>query len=394
MRINKLGIVENESLMIVGNGFDLNLGAKTSYEHFYECLKKCYNSASLSDFSICYQNSKNVNSVKMFFECVKKETNNYFVNYFLNYETIFGSWVSFENELSKIISAFDMMVSFLDSASDSFIDQGGNYASLYVCTSNYPKLLSVLNTYPDNRFFKAHTEPQWIIKEGQAVELIIGGGKRKRDLHQLRNSIEKFSESFPFELYADLTSFSNLFSLYLSIVRNSANLNKKMNTFASCRLFLNYNYTKYLEKFLRRNHYEFDKVLYINGKVDRNFKKDSGIVFGIDSNVNLKNTAFSVFTKNLQRSIKKTNINEFDRFANESITNFYIFGHSLSLSDYESLNYLFSAANKRDPVIHIFYYDDASKASLIINLKTILGDKLFSEYQRRDRIVLLPFNEA
>ena len=162
MRINNRGIIESESLMIVGNGFDLNLGAKTSYKHFYECLKKCYNSADLSEFSTYYQNSKNANSVKTFYECVKNETDNYFVNYFLNYETIFGSWVSFENELSKIVSSFDMMVSFLDSTSDSFIEQGGNFASLYVCTSNYPKLLSVLNTYPNHKFFKSLTELQWV----------------------------------------------------------------------------------------------------------------------------------------------------------------------------------------------------------------------------------------
>ena len=122
MRTNEYGEVTEESLAIIGNGFDLNLGAQTSYESFFECLKDCFNAESLSNFKSSYISDDNEIAINNFYNLLDKNKDNYFVNYFLNYQKAIGSWVSFENELTQIICAFDELITCLNSEDGTVID--------------------------------------------------------------------------------------------------------------------------------------------------------------------------------------------------------------------------------------------------------------------------------
>lgn len=82
MRTGKYGEVLEESLAIVGNGFDLNLEAQTSYDSFFECLKDCFNSESLSDFKSSYISDDNEIAITDFFNLLNDNRDNYFINYF------------------------------------------------------------------------------------------------------------------------------------------------------------------------------------------------------------------------------------------------------------------------------------------------------------------------
>jgi len=102
-----------KSLTIIGNGFDLSLGALTAYEDFYKCLKKCFVSKDLKSFEDSYLMEDNIEFVRRFYYLFSENKDNYFSNYFLRYEKIFGNWVSFEEELSKILAVKKKVGNFI-----------------------------------------------------------------------------------------------------------------------------------------------------------------------------------------------------------------------------------------------------------------------------------------
>ena len=383
MRTNERGEIMEESLAIIGNGFDLNLKARTSYDSFFECLKDCFNSASLSDFKSSYISGSNEIAINDFFNILSNNKDNYFVNYFLNYQKAIGSWVSFEKELTQIICAFDELTTCLNSTDGTVIDVSG-YPVLNIKVLEKHKLLSVLNVFPKNKFFTVNTSLFEITTNKTGGISMYIGDKNKKDFHDIHYKIEIFTETFPKDLYQDLTIFSNLFSLYLSIVDHFVRYNCVFNALQDCRLFVNYNYTRYLERFLLRRDQQVEQIVYINGTVNAmDGKRTGNIVFGIDSSVVLKNKGFEVFTKSIQRSLMDTDIKKIESLSKEYVSTIYVFGHSLSLADYESLNYLFSSYSKKLNKIVIYCFDYNARIELTINLKTILGEALFCQYQRQ-----------
>lgn len=208
-----------KTLTIVGNGFDLALGAKTAYKDFYECLKDCFQTISIDDFKNEYIHEDNEGLINTFYNIVSNNRDNYFINYFLNYEVIFGNWVSFEKELTKIIKAFDNLITSLNSHDKLFMDLTPlAFVSTYVKIMDKTNLLQVLSVFPNNKYFRANLRVRDFEEDG-AVPFSIKG-KSFKDMYEVYKGVEEFSEQFPNSLYNDLIIFSNLFSLYLGIVNH------------------------------------------------------------------------------------------------------------------------------------------------------------------------------
>ena len=302
----------------------------------------------------------------------------------MRYKKIFGDWVSFEVELTKIIRSLDLLVMHLNNREDYLIYLS-NGASLYLRILNEVDLMSIINVFPDNKFFNSGVKSAtWMNVEPPVVYFIIKGYEFKNE-YDIYKAIADFTQSFPKELFNDLNIFSNLFSLYLLIVRDIKNNNISYGAMLNSDYFINYNYTNYLASVI------FDKcchpldILYINGKIDySSFDTKSRIVFGIDSNTKLNNIGFEVFTKTVQRSLYSTDIERLSDLLCKNIEEIYIFGHSMNLADYESLSYVFTCAEKNGkPKVNIYCLNDSAKIDIIINLREILGSNKFDDYQRQ-----------
>ena len=374
-----------ETLTIIGNGFDLALGAETTYKSFYNCLKCCFESKDLELFKKEYLNNDNGLLVERFFEIVSKERSNFFINYFLRYEKIFGDWVSFETELTKIIISFDSLLTHLGNPTDYHIDLSND---LYLKTSQDIDLMSVFNVLPNNKFFIVDLKP-WYGKTQELYRFSFVG-KTPKNRFDVYKSISDFSDSFPKDLYGDLSVFSNLFEIFLFITRVTDSRDVSFRKILKSSCFVNYNYTDYLDAELQKIGNKTARVLYINGKADPSFKRDrQGIVFGIDSSTTIKNKGFGVFTKTVQRSMCDTGVKVLSYTLNESVfSEIFVFGHSLSLADFESLHFIISACQKEDfkSPITIYCYDEKAKIDAIINLRTILGEEMFDNYQREGQL--------
>ena len=109
-------------LLIVGNGFDLAHKLHTSYADFYNFMKfsveyetKRSFIKNIEDyFKITY--SPELDNLGMDFLSAKigKRKDNFFVNYFCKYITVFDSWNGFESELREILIALDYLLDNLN----------------------------------------------------------------------------------------------------------------------------------------------------------------------------------------------------------------------------------------------------------------------------------------
>lgn len=387
LKVTKMPI----NLTIIGNGFDLAIGSQTSYEKFYACLKCCFEAKNVEDFKGSYIFENNEEVLASFYDCVDCNRDNYFINYFLNYNVIFGSWVSFEKELTRIVKSFDALISSLNSSDRLIID---DYATVFVKVTDKIDVLRVFNIYPKNKFFSVNLNPRLFTKDG-GIPFIIEGAKYHSQ-YEAYECIGTFSEHFPKELYNDLTVFSNLFSLYLGIVNHYVRYDSIIRDAFDSSIFINYNFTPYLQKLLEENALIPRDILYINGLAENiNGKPKEKIVFGIDSDTKLDNLVFEIFTKRIQRSIKETDISRLSKALNNNFEEVFVFGHSLNLADYESLHYILLGCESADkPKITIFYYDDKARIDLVMNLRIILGIDKFDDYQREGKLNLVNSKKA
>ena len=387
MEKENLEIINFKRLVIIGNGFDLAIGAKTKYSDFYKCLKACFESKTISEFEKLYFYNDNEILINAFFKEVNENKDNYFINYFLNYEKIFGDWVSFEKELTKIVKSLDYLISALKSNDKLVIEmREESYIRIRIKIIDKPEVLQVLKILHNNKFFYAYMDEKDYIYNG-AVIFDINGVVYK-NVYDLHKNISDFSERFPFELYNDLNVFSNLFSIYLGIVNHYVSFDMLLEDKFVYSCFITYNYTNYVERLLRKKHLDISNVVYINGAAENyNGHAKEKIVFGIDSNIKLDNHGFELFTKTVQRSIKNTDISKLNYLFKTIFNEIIIFGHSLNIADYESLNFILTRnIGIYKPRIVVYYYDNMAKMESILNLKTILGDELFNEFQREGKM--------
>ncbi len=369
------------SLLIVGNGFDCSLKAKTRYEEFYAFLLNCYNSPSLEKFIVKIGGKYNREDLELFFNLLKAEAStNYFINYFISYNKAFNCWVDFEKELKRIVTSFDDLVTVLKNSEKIYYS---GY-DLYIRIMDNINLLSVISNYSDNRFFKSEIAS----KELYSFDI---KGANTDSFKNLYNGINTFVESFPRELYKDLSSFSKMFSLYLFIIRDDASYKIEHDFIRNCSVAINYNYTDYLSHYCVRKDDELSDILYINGKIDSDGTSDS-IVFGIDSNVKIANSDFFIFTKTAQRSAKNVNVRQLAEIVNRSLINrIIVFGHSLNTADKDTLEFVFKECGKHSKSqveITVYCYDEKSKLNIISNLKEILGLKYYTDLQMNGKLLL------
>ena len=390
INIKKYEDMSTTKIVIVGNGYDLAMGAKTSYENFYECLEKCFNSSSIDEFKNDYLYEDNERFIVSFYNVLNDNKDNFFINYFLKYKNVFGDWVSFEKELTIIIKSMDSLLEKLKSP--EFIKSYYEFGRTVIDPFDNIDLFHVLTIYENNKYYCISFD-YYVDKRVMYFDI---SNRKWTSEEEIYKAVQDFEEEFPYMLYQDLQVFSKLFSFYLGIVDHFVQIDSMLRDSFGSVYYINYNYTNYIEKIKESDFYDEKKVLYINGKIDfLNNANEEKIVFGIDSNVRLSNSAFRVFTKRIQRSLKDTDISILNEFIRNFFTDVVVVGHSLNAADYESLHYIFSICNESPrPNITIYYYNEKAKIELLTNLNNILGDENFDIYQKNGLIKLVDSKKA
>lgn len=86
------------NVLVIGNGFDLAHGLKTSYNNFWDCAREYLN--------------KDINELEKDYEIefARLAKENGFIRYFLEYTNAVPGWVDLERLIRSIINEFEVFI--------------------------------------------------------------------------------------------------------------------------------------------------------------------------------------------------------------------------------------------------------------------------------------------
>ena len=377
-----------DTILILGNGFDIAMGRKTKYEEFIEFT---------NDLS---SRKKYIVNFRKFIKPYKKiKLSNYKDNLYLkfineNKDTLGENW-----------SNLEIMISQLAGGMKYFKENSKVFFECYGLADqpefdNY--LLDISN----------YNAKHYIVKIAEEKNNTLAFDNNEKEL-----LIEALNNIFIKEL--DL--LIELLEIYLSYldyldfeVRKIEVRPTALDAISdlSNSSVLNFNYTNTSSHLFGT--FE-EKTHFIHGRIDldRQPNRINTMVFGIEDKENDVNSDLIPYQKYYQRVVKETG-NKFEEFfikrnytvKNTSVLgravptrvpvskNIIIFGHSVDPLDKEIFQKCFalaeSAENGKYDYRFIFtYYDDAAKRSIVKNLAIILGKEKLVELTGKRNVVFV-----
>ena len=366
------------TILILGNGFDIAMGRKTKYTDFIEFEKQLF---SNSDEKLLeFLKAKNIS--------IEKYKNNLYLRFINgNEETLGKNWSNIELMISQLA---DAIMYFKENSSLLYSNQLNRPLKSIIeqhkidwrMSANYSSKLYIAYT-----FLSLFDEKGWSFLEREVA------------LDELNN-----------EFIRQLDLLIELLEIYLSyrdfLDFEVRNIKSKLTALDAIRYLshayiLNFNYTN-------TSGYLFgtSDILthFIHGQIDleRTFGRINTMVFGIEDKENDVNSDLIPYQKYYQRVVKETG-NEFEEFfqprykdSDEEVSiliskNIIIFGHSVDPLDKEIFQKCFELAEKGEYLYRFIftYFDEPAKRSIIKNLAIILGKEKLVELTGKRNVVFI-----
>ena len=410
------------NILIVGNGFDLSHYLPTKYDHFMVAMKaiedweesqaemgfddlfsSLYEKEAyfLGYTKAMYKTDEIKISVEKVKELKKQLEENVWYQYFLDHVREVKTWIDFEQKIEEVLVAIACFIADIDKA----------------------------NTHAEVRnYLNFNSKEQWKIKEKnfnilsffglwadeEYVSMATIGASVKSKITNLnsifchRTDIKNgFNPEFFLELaHSQLDKFIKIFNLYLELVIDKlvpiCNVKIEAKEWILPDKIYSFNYTNTYQKFYAQS----EDTDFLHG----HFGKDQNIVLGVSElqDESLKKLKAYGFTKYHQKLFKDTDYLFLDEYKNKVKENlvqldkhrtysydnlqsetrylekiyklgrldldFFIWGHSLDVSDRDYIVDLFSLNDGMDRNVRvtIYYFDKNAKFMLLNNLIAIL----------------------
>lgn len=352
-----------DTILILGNGFDLSMGRKTSYSDFIEFANNLF--LAKVDHLQSFLNSNNID--------IEKYKDNYYLRFINeNRSTLGENWCNLEIMISQLAEAID----YFKLNADILYREDEN--SLRVIHVDFLQGSMVSQENFASKFFVA--------KIFYELFNILKWNKLER-----RVAISELNEKFIYHLEL-LTELLEIYLSYRDYVDFEINKIAPVETALDAinniseSSVISFNYTHTPNKLYNIS---LEKTHFIHGEIDLNRSKSeiNTMVFGIEDKGNEVNSDLIPYQKYYQRVVKETG-NLYEKFfiytklsdwGAAVSKNIIVFGHSVDPLDKEIFEKCFEIAYlKRYNYRFIFtYYNESAKRSIIKNLAIILGkDKL------------------
>lgn len=352
-----------DTILILGNGFDLAMGRKTSYSDFIEFANNLF--LEKVDHLQSFLNSNNID--------IEKYKDNLYLRFINeNRSTLGENWSNLEIMISNLAEAIE----YFKQDPDILYSKGKDYLKV-IYTKQFREFLVHQENFTSKFFISEIFNEFFKVLEWNKLE-------RKVALSKLN---EKFI--YHLELLTDLLEIYLSYRDYLDfeidkIAPVETALDAINSISESSVISFNYTHTSY-ELFK----IPIENTHYIHGEIDLNRSKSAvnTMVFGIEDKGNDVNSDLIPYQKYYQRIVKETGgqyegffkINREDLFAELDEKNIIIFGHSVDPLDKEIFQNCFTLTSYY-PYNYRFiftYYNESAKRSIVKNLAIILGkDKL------------------
>lgn len=347
----------NMDILVIGNGFDLAHGLKTSYKDFLTSCRSKENQSLNEEFC---------------------KTNLWLRHFIKRQNDIGNTWIDLEKEIYRVITKIYR-----------FRNWNGNNKN----SGHLLKINRSMNEFNLDEIY-SHINQDYFNKDcknkGYTLDIY------KNDKYYFYVYFESFRGFINF-LYDQLREFTNIFSIYLNKdvlsllpVNSPYNLSLSNNNHL---YILSFNYTDTCER-LYGKMFSF-KSYYVHGNIE--CKNGCNLVLGTYSfdnktqNENPRSAIpyeFNVFRKHNQRH-KYGTIEAYQELLKELTDHrkvikpvFHVIGHSLDETDKNILKHLFLI--NPNAIINIYYHDEEAQERLINNITGIIGEE---EVMMRVRLI-------
>ena len=368
-----------DTILILGNGFDIAMGRKTKYTDFIEFEKQLFSNPD----------EKLLEFLKVTNLCIEKYRDNLYLKFINeNKGTLGDSWSNLETMISQLADAImyfkennDLLFKVATTGRIWLLEEE------LLQEKNYRSKL-----YIADMFFSLFHEKGW------------GSLEREVALEKLNN-----------EFINQLDLLIELLEIYLSYldyidfdVQKIEARPTALDTISdlSNSSVLNFNYTNTSGYLFGTSE---EKTHFIHGRIDlnRTFNRINTMVFGIEDKENDVNSDLIPYQKYYQRVVKETGTKFEDFFkpvyeyssvgiAKSFPKNIIIFGHSVDPLDKEIFQKCFklveivSEQNRMFKYRLIFtYFNELAKRSIIKNLAIILGKEKLIELTGKQNVVFV-----
>lgn len=364
-----------DTILILGNGFDIAMGRKTKYTDFIDFEKQLFSNPD--EGLLGFLKDKNIK--------IEKYKDNLYLKFINeNKGTLGDNWSNLEIMISQLVE------------------------SIMYFKENNDLLFQIA---PENQFWAL--EDQLVREKNYSSKAFVArcfiSLYKEEDWSSLEREValEKFNNEF----IRQLDLLIELLEIYLSYidfldfeVRNIKSKPTALDAISdlSNSSVLNFNYTN-------TSGYLFGtsekRTHFIHGRIDliRTFSRINTMVFGIEDKENDVNSDLIPYQKYYQRVVKETG-NKFEEFFRQTIQfpdndfesyitskNIIVFGHSVDPLDKEIFQKCFELAEKGEYLYRFFYtyFDEPAKRSIIKNLAIILGKEKLIELTGKRNIVFV-----
>ena len=367
-----------DTILILGNGFDIAMGRKTKYTDFIDFEKQLFSNPD--EELLEFLKVKNI--------CIEKYKDNLYLKFINENKDILGdNWSNLEIMISQLVES---IMYFKEN--DDLLFQIAPVNQFWVLED---KLVSEKNysskAFVARCFISLYKEKDWSSLEREVA-------------------LEKFNNEF----IKQLDLLIELLEIYLSYLdyidfdiqkfeANSTALDAISDLSNSS--VLNFNYTNTSGYLFGTSE---EKTHFIHGRIDldRTFNRINTMVFGIEDKENNVNSDLIPYQKYYQRVVKETGTKFEDFFkpvyeylnvgiAKSFPKNIIIFGHSVDPLDKEIFQKCFALAEngKYDYRFVFTYFDEPAKRSIVKNLAIILGKEKLIELTGKQKIVFIKSND-
>ena len=363
-----------DTILILGNGFDIAMDRKTKYTDFIDFEKQLFSNPD--EELLEFLKVKNIK--------IEKYRDNLYLKFINeNKATLGDNWSNLEIMISQLADAimyfkennnliFKVTITGQTGLLDEKLSKEKNYRS---------------KLYISDLFFLLFHKKVW------------GSLEREVAMEKLNNEFINQLDLL-IELLEIYLSYRDFLDFKVIEIKSKPTALDAISDLSNSSV-LNFNYTN-TSRYLFGTSEE--KTHFIHGRIDldRTFNRINTMVFGIEDKENDVNSDLIPYQKYYQRVVKESG-NQFEEFfkpkykySNEGVSkslskNIIIYGHSVAPLDKEIFQKCFELAEKGEYLYRFIftYFDEPAKRSIIKNLVIILGKEKLIELTGKRNIVFV-----
>lgn len=368
-----------ETILILGNGFDLAMGRKTSYNDFLEFAEKLF-----AEKDIQLEDFLNSNRID-----IEKYRDNLYIQFINENKFKLGdNWSNLEIMISQLAEAID----FFRLNPDKLYHESGELHPKYIV--HFRKMMneegnSASKIFIGTIFLKLYYSSRW--------------DKLEREL-----ALSELNEKFIYHLEL-LTELLEIYLSYRDHLDFDINKIPQVGTALDAITDISESYVisfNYTHTPNRLYDISLEKTHYIHGEINlsRHESEINTMVFGIEDKEIDVNSSLIPYQKYYQRVVKETG-NLYEKyFISTKLSkwgvavpkNIIVFGHSVDPLDKEIFQKCFTlTSHYHYNYRFIFtYYNESAKRSIVKNLAIILGKDKLVELTGNKNIVFIKSDDV